>query len=175
MQSIAVLFYFYLMKSLYIIRHAKSNQSFLGNDFERPLNDRGLRDAPEMAIRLKNRVPKIDAFISSPAVRAKTTAFLFATEYNVLSNQVVLVSALYHADVETFYKTILALPDKLNSVAFFSHNPGITYFVNDCNCGASIDNMPTCGVFALTMNTKTWKEFGTAKKELLFFDYPKAI
>jgi phosphohistidine phosphatase len=163
------------MKFLYIIRHAKSNQNFLGNDFERPLNDRGLRDAPEMAKRLKNKAPKIDAFVSSPAVRAKTTAFLFAKEYNVLSDEVVLVSALYHANVETFYKTILALPEEINSVAIFSHNPGITHFVNDLNSGTSLDNMPTCGIFVLTINTKTWEDFTTAKKEYLFFDFPKAI
>ena len=55
----AFYFYFYLMKSLFIIRHAKSNQSFLGNDFERPLNERGLRDAPEMAKLEVDKILKI--------------------------------------------------------------------------------------------------------------------
>ena len=65
-------------KTLLIIRHAKSSWD-IGTltDFERPLNERGKRDAPEMAARLKKRNIKIDAFVSSPAKRAKKTAELF--------------------------------------------------------------------------------------------------
>ncbi len=161
------------MKSLFIIRHAKSNQSFLGNDFERPLNERGLRDAPEMAKRLINKIPTIDVFISSPAKRAKTTAIAFAEFYNKLSDEVVLVSALYHADVNTFYEVIKSLPDELTSIAIFSHNPGITYFINDLRCGVTLDNMPTCGVVGVQLHTNSWDNFLTCKKEFLFFDYPK--
>jgi phosphohistidine phosphatase len=163
------------MKSLFIIRHAKSNQNFLGNDFERPLNDRGLKDAPEMAKRLKNKTPNINAFISSPAKRAKTTAELFAKEYDLLTDEVVFISALYHAPANVFYEVINQLPNELNSVAIFAHNPGITYFINELVNSVQIDNMPTCGVFAITVNSESWNNFATAKKEFLFFDYPKAI
>jgi phosphohistidine phosphatase len=161
------------MKSLYIIRHAKSNQNFLGNDFERPLNDRGVADAPEMAKRLFLQAPSIQAFISSPAVRAKTTAIAFAKEYGLLSDEVVFITSLYHASVATFYEVVQSIPDELNSVAIFSHNPGITYFVNDLQCGVVLDNMPTCGIVSVQANTANWSEFKKSKKEFLFFDYPK--
>lgn len=161
------------MKHLYIIRHAKSNQNFLGNDFERPLNDRGNKDAPEMARRLKDKNIAVDAFISSPAVRAKTTAIYFAKEYGKLSDEIVFVSALYHASINTFYEVIKNLPDEFNSIAIFSHNPGITYFVNDLNCGVSLDNMSTCGIAGIQLNTDSWKEVAKCKKVFLFFDYPK--
>jgi phosphohistidine phosphatase len=166
-------FYFYDMKHLYIIRHAKSNQNFLGNDFERPLNDRGIKDAPEMAKRLVQKNILIDAFVSSPAKRAKTTAIAFANTYNKLSDEVVLVSALYHAAVDTFYEVLEAIPNELNSIALFSHNPGITYFVNDLNSGFALDNMPTCGIVGVQLNTNGWENILTCKKEFLFFDYPK--
>jgi phosphohistidine phosphatase len=162
------------MKSLFIIRHAKSNQNFLGNDFERPLNDRGLRDAPEMANRLKNKVPIIDAFISSPATRAKTTAKFFAKEYGILTDEVVFITSLYHAPASTFYDVIKQLPNELNSIAIFAHNPGITYFINELIKTVQIDNMPTCGIFAVSIDSERWGNFATAKKEFLFFDYPKA-
>lgn len=161
------------MKFLYIIRHAKSNQKFLSNDFERPLNDRGIKDAPEMARRLLQRNILIDAFVSSPATRAKTTAFTFASAYNKLSDEVVLVSALYHASVNTFYEVIKSLPNELNSVALFSHNPGITYFINDLNCGVTLDNMATCGIVGVQLHTNNWGEILKCKKAFLFFDYPK--
>ena len=127
----AFYFYFYLMKSLFIIRHAKSNQSFLGNDFERPLNERGLRDAPEMAKRLVNKVSTIDAFISSPALRAKTTAEFFVKEYAILTDEIIFITSLYHSPAENFYAILKQLPNELNSVALFAHNPGITYFANE--------------------------------------------
>ncbi|MGC5317030.1 SixA phosphatase family protein, partial [Escherichia coli] len=67
------------MKQLIIVRHAKSSWANIGmSDFERPLNERGNRDAPEMANRLINRNVAIDAFVSSTANRALTTAIYFA-------------------------------------------------------------------------------------------------
>lgn len=161
------------MKSLLIIRHAKSDQTFPGNDFERPLNERGKADAPVMAKRLLDKKMKIDSFVSSPAKRAKKTAELFVKEYGLLSDDVVFVSALYHAQPTIFYEVIKGLPDEFNSVAVFSHNPGITYFVNSLVPSVRIDNMPTCGVFAVEVDIKNWALFEKAKKELLFFDYPK--
>lgn len=161
------------MKTLFIVRHAKSDQSFFGNDFERPLNERGRSDAPVMAKRLLDKNYKIDALVSSPAVRAKQTAAFFAEGLNMSPAGIIFVSALYHAPPEVFYETVAGLPDDLNTVALFSHNPGITYFVNSLNSGAKIDNMPTCGIFAVSADIKEWYGFIKAKKEFLFFDYPK--
>jgi phosphohistidine phosphatase len=156
-----------------VIRHAKSDQSFLLNDFDRPLNDRGKKDAPEMAKRILKKKLAIDSFICSPANRAKTTAQLFAKEFEVKNIEITLVPTLYHADPDTFFKVIESLPDDVNSVAVFSHNPGITHFVNQLCSHTRIDNMPTCGVFAATIKTETWKDFKTAEKKMLFFDWPK--
>ncbi len=161
------------MKKLFIIRHAKSDQSFWGNDFERPLNDRGRADAPVMAKRLKEKQPVIDALVSSPAKRAKRTAELFAAGYGRKDDEVNFISALYHAAPETFYEVINNLDDSINSVAIFSHNPGITYFVNSLVPEMTVNNMPTCAIFAVQTDIKQWSEFTKAKKEFLFFDYPK--
>jgi phosphohistidine phosphatase len=168
--------YFYknsLLKQVLIIRHAKSDQHFWGNDFERPLNERGKSDALLMARRLKDKKLNIDGWFSSPAKRAKKTAEIFADTFKVKNSEVVFVSALYHAPPEVFYEVIGSLPDKLDTVAIFSHNPGITYFVNSLLPGVKIDNMPTCGLFAAEAEIDSWKEFGRSKKSFLFFDYPK--
>jgi phosphohistidine phosphatase len=70
------------MKSILMIRHAKSSWDDPGQpDFDRPLNERGKQDAPSMAKRLLEKSVAIDAFISSPAKRARKTASLFAAEY----------------------------------------------------------------------------------------------
>lgn len=161
------------MKRLFIIRHAKSDQSFFGNDFERPLNERGKLDAPIMAKRLLDKQDKIDAFVSSPAKRAKKTAEIFIESFGMPTDEIIFVSALYHATDEVFYEVIAALPDNLDTVSIFSHNPGITYFVNSLNTKVKVDNMPTAAIFGVEINTTKWSEFTRVKKEFLFFDYPK--
>lgn len=163
------------MKTLFIIRHAKSDQSFFGMDFDRPLNKRGEHDAPVMAKRLKDRQNEIDAFISSPAKRAKTTAEYFIAAYGGKASAIDLIQDLYHAPAETFYEVIAGIDNTISSAAIFAHNPGITYFVNSLNSGSAIDNMPTCGIFAVQAATDQWSHFTAAKKEFLFFDYPKLV
>jgi phosphohistidine phosphatase len=162
-----------ILKTLLIIRHAKSDQSFFGNDFERPLNERGKKDAPEMAKRVMEKNIVIDAFVSSPAKRAKKTAEIFCETYKQKIEDINFISALYHAPAREFYEVIKSLDDNLTKVAIFAHNPGITYFVNDLVNDVRIDNMPTCAVFAIQINISQWKDFAKAKKEFLFFDYPK--
>jgi phosphohistidine phosphatase len=162
------------MKTLLIIRHAKSDQSFFGNDFERPLNERGKKDAPEMAKRLLDRSIVVDAFVASPAKRAKKTAELFCETYRQKIEDIIFISALYHAPAREFYEVIKTLDDKLETIAIFAHNPGISYFVNELVNDTRIDNMPTCAIFAVQVSIDQWKDFTKAKKEFLFFDYPKS-
>jgi phosphohistidine phosphatase len=163
------------LKQLFIIRHAKSDQSFFGNDFERPLNERGRSDAPVMAKRLLDKKYTINALVSSPAVRAKRTAELFAETLNLPLKEIVFISALYHARDEVFYEVIAGLSDELETVAIFSHNPGITLFVNSLETAVQIDNMPTCAIFAVSADTINWSGFSKAKKTFLFFDHPKKV
>jgi phosphohistidine phosphatase len=163
------------MKSLIIIRHAKSSWDFNTlSDFERPLNERGHRDAPVMAKRLFDKKITIDAFISSPAKRALTTAQYFTEVYNSEKKNIIQIKELYHASVETFFNVIARTDNKFNNIALFSHNPGITSFVNELT-NASIDNMPTCGIFAIKVDCDDWNKFYSAKKTFWFFDYPKNI
>ncbi|MEJ7625544.1 MAG: histidine phosphatase family protein [Ferruginibacter sp.] len=162
------------MKSLYLVRHAKSSWSdFELSDFDRPLNERGKSDAPEMAKRLLKKNIKIDTFVSSPAKRAKKTAILFCEQYEFSENKIIYVDSLYHASDNVFYEVIGGLQNKLNDVALFSHNPGITDFVNSLCKGIRIDNVPTCGVFGITLAINNWKDFREAEKKFVFFDYPK--
>ena len=161
------------MKSLLVIRHAKSSWDFNVEDFERPLNHRGETDAPAMAKRLKKKDIKIDAFVSSPAKRAFTTAALFAEVYDKKQKNIIIVPALYEAGVNDFFNAIDGLDSDFKTVALFSHNPGITAFANKLTA-TTIDDMPTCAVFAVKADIKKWQDFEAAEKEFWFFDYPKA-
>ncbi len=161
------------MKKLLIVRHAKSSWAEPAQpDIERPLNERGKTDAPEMAKRVKEKELKVDHLLSSPARRAHKTARLFAEELDLKKDDIQLSPELYEAAPEAFYKVVSTLSDNHHSVALFSHNPGITGFVNTLT-NVHVDDMPTCAVFAVSVDTDTWADFKTAEKKFLFFDYPK--
>lgn len=162
------------MKKLYMVRHAKSSWGdFTTPDFDRPLNDRGKKDAPEMAQRLSDKNIVIDVFVSSPAKRAKSTCKAFCKVYGREKEEIVFINELYHASVETFNKVVSTIDDRFQSAAVFSHNPGITDFVNSLVKEVQIDNMPTCGIFAVEIEAGSWKDFLSANKKFLFVGYPK--
>ena len=161
------------MKSLLLIRHAKSDWGDPGlDDMDRPLNDRGKRDAPVMAHRLLDKKIKIDAFIASPAKRAAKTAKIIADEMKIKKNKLIYKPELYLAGPEVFFTVIENADNGDDCIAVFSHNEGITHFANMLT-DAKVDNIPTCGVFAIKVKADKWKEFRTAEKEFWFFDYPK--
>jgi phosphohistidine phosphatase len=165
--------YFYLVKTLIIIRHAKAESAITLNDFERSLAARGMQDAPVMARKLIEKNITIDAFISSPAIRAKQTAALFCTTYGLNVQDIVFDNTLYNAKPQTIAAVIKTTADEYNCIALVAHNPGVTYFATELVKDVNIDNMPTCAVFAVKIYCQHWKDFVSAKKEFLFFDYPK--
>jgi phosphohistidine phosphatase len=161
-------------KILLVVRHAKSSWDVETlNDFERPLNERGKKDAPAMAKRLIDKNIPVELFVSSPAKRAKKTAELFCETYGKSPDSIEYVSMLYHATTDVFYEVVEHLDDSSGIVALFSHNPGITEFVNTLTEDENIANLPTCGIYAIQVHLKKWSDFKKAKKEFLFLDYPK--
>jgi phosphohistidine phosphatase len=161
------------MKTLILVRHAKSSWDAPGlSDFDRPLNERGKKDAPEMAKRLKEKGIEVDRFISSPAKRARRTAKYFAEEFRQKKDDILLVDALYGANISVFRKVVSELENKYDAVALFSHNPDITEYAASLT-NVKVDDMPTCAMFAVQAETNDWAEFDSAEKKFLFFDYPK--
>lgn len=161
------------MKTLYIVRHAKSswtNPSL--DDFDRPLNKRGKTNAPFMASLLKKQNIKPELIISSPANRAVSTAEFFA---EVLGNPLSKIKAdknLYEADSLDILNVVSQVEDYINTVMIFGHNPGLTDFVNFISDG-DIDNIPTTGVVCLSLQTNTWKDLARDSCKILWFDFPK--
>jgi phosphohistidine phosphatase len=164
------------MKTLLLIRHAKSSWAdFEQKYFDRPLKERGKKDAPFMAKKIrKEKDIDLDAIISSPAKRAFSTANHFAKEFDVKKKHIIQIQELYEPTIEAFYDAVTELDDDYKSVALFSHNPGITAFANQLT-HVHVDDMPTCSVFALHILNAEWKDLKTADKEFWFFDYPKNI
>jgi phosphohistidine phosphatase len=161
------------MKRLLLIRHAKSSWSdFSIKDFDRPLNDRGKKDAPVMAKRMLDKGVSIDAFISSPALRAKKTAEAFAKAYKVPKDSILFFEELYLAGPTAFFDVISKTSESFQTIAVFSHNQGITDFANLLT-DTRVDELPTCGIFAVRSAADHWNEFNDLTKEFWFFTSPK--
>ena len=111
------------MKTLYLIRHAKSSwDDPFQNDFERPLNSRGRSDAPRMARRLKEKDIHPDLMLSSPAERALSTCKIMAEKMGYNLNNVHTDRRLYHASEEELLQVVRELNDSNDEVALFAHN-----------------------------------------------------
>lgn len=144
------------MRTLYIIRHAKSSWDNPGlRDFNRPLNDRGLREAPMMAQLLADQGVRPDLLVSSPAKRALTTALFFAEQFGIPEDQVLREQDIYEADPIDILRIISQLPDHAATVCLFGHNPTFTEVANRFS-EVFIDNIPTCGIVQIVSDADTW-------------------
>lgn len=161
------------MKTLYVIRHAKSSwDNPLLADADRPLNARGEADAPRMGKRLKKRAVRPDLMLSSPAVRAITTCRSIAAEIAYPLGKIKTDKKLYHAEDVEILSILQNLNDTFECVWIFGHNPGLTDFINQLTTEV-IDNIPTCGVVACSLAIQRWDEADWKKGTVLYFDYPK--
>lgn len=161
------------MKTLFLLRHAKSSWDNPElKDFERPLSDRGLGDAPMMGGRFVQRGEELQCIISSPAVRAKTTAKLFAQAIGFSADEIASNPELYFAGTGMFLKAASLLDDSCTHAMLVGHNPAITEFAN-LMANADIDNIPTSGLVKLTLDIQHWADIETGGATLEDFDYPK--
>ena len=161
------------MKTLYLVRHAKSSWKSLElADAERPLNKRGKRDAPFMAKLLRTMGVKLDVLMASPAARAVTTATIFAEKIKYPEKKILLKNELYEGDDEALVRMIQETDDSFQHVMLVGHNPALTTVVNTL-CDAEIENIPTCGVVCVEFDITTWREVNERHGKLIFFEYPK--
>lgn len=161
------------MKTLYIIRHAKSSWNFDLPDKDRPLNARGRKDVLKIAKHLSYNELTPDLMISSEASRALYTALHIADAWGYPESDIQLSSSLYHTGVEDML-ALLEQIDDAASVAIFGHNPGFTDLVNHFN-ETYLDNLPTCGVVAFELDITDWKNIRTAKSTEKLRVFPKRI
>ena len=143
------------MRKLLIIRHAKSDwkTSSDTSDFERPLNERGLRDAPLMGSFLKEKQHIPDLIISSGAKRALSTAKLISKKLDY-KGDVIINNEIYNASADDIKNVINTIEEKYKTVFIFGHNPGLSNLVYDLT-NQWID-IKTCCVTVLDFTVKKW-------------------
>ena len=149
------------MKTLLLVRHAKSNweQPDVA-DHDRPLNHRGRRDAPDMGRRLAARGVAPDVILSSSAVRARTTAALLAAELGYDPERIVGDERLYAASVDRVLEVIGELGDDVSCAMVVGHNPETAALVH--RLSGDDHEMPTGAVAEFSFDVASWTDLGEA-------------
>ena len=157
------------MKTLLLARHAKSDWGDASvRDHDRPLNARGLRDAPAMATRLAGEGPRLQHIVSSTALRARTTADAYAAAFRL---EVADEPMLYAASARTILSVAAALPDAVDVAMLVGHNPGMTDAVADLT-GEDVE-FPTCAVAECTVDVDSWAELIEGSGRLVSLRTPR--
>ncbi|MDP2323866.1 MAG: histidine phosphatase family protein [Gammaproteobacteria bacterium] len=158
---------------LTLLRHAKSAwDDATRKDRDRPLNERGERDAPLMGQRLCARSARPTLILTSPAVRARRTAQIIAREIGYPAEFLQREEDLYLASPDQIIAVLARQERSFRDVIVCGHNPGLTDLANRLT-GAGIDNIPTTGIVIIGLTLDRWTDLGEAEGKLLWFDYPR--
>jgi len=150
------------VKTLFLVRHAKSSRNEPAlQDKDRPLNNRGKRDAPKMGKRLAKREVMPDLILSSPAKRALKTAQLIAKKLDYKLQDIVVDERLYATGADELLHLIRKLGAKPKSVMLVGHNPELTELAH--HLSSKITHLPTCAIAEFTIEAKSWTTIGKDK------------
>jgi phosphohistidine phosphatase len=162
------------MKTLYLVRHAKSSWKDPSlSDQQRPLNKRGHSNALAMGERLKQREVEVEQLISSPALRALTTARYLADAIDYQDQDIVIQTLMYFSCIDAMLQLVQESDPEINTLMLVGHNPDMTSFLNFL-CGYHTSNMPTCAIASIEFNGE-WKKITQSDGTLLDYDYPKKM
>lgn len=157
------------MKKLLLIRHAKATHESGYVDFDRPLKQSGMQDAVLMATLLKGQLQIPQIIITSPALRTKTTAEIFANQFKLPAPGE--DKRIYEASENTWVKIVNSLPDEYDYIGIVGHNPGISQILYYLT--SQLKEMPTCAVAIITFENDTWQSISEEDGKLVHFDSPK--
>jgi len=161
------------MKEICLVRHAKSSWKYPKlDDFERPLNNRGRKNAPFMGKMVHQSGFFPNLIIASPASRAAMTARLFAVEINYSLDNIRYLAPIYESEEIDLIRILERLDDNLDKVMLIGHNPSLTDLANRLG-NYPISNIPTSGVCSVALDITSWSEINKTSGRLKYFDFPK--
>jgi len=162
-----------MAKQLLLVRHGKSDKDDPTiEDFDRPLNHRGNKNAAFMADKILKKGWSAPLLVSSPAIRAYSTAKHFARIWDIPEEEIQTDLRIYEADTTDLMKVVTHFSNHYSTIALFGHNPGLTDFANYLS-DAGIYNIPTSGVVVISFEVSDWAEISHQTGTVLLYDFPK--
>jgi len=163
------------MKRVIIVRHAKSVPYGYDDDFRRDLTERGISDAEKISSRLKEMKITADLVIASPAKRTMHTASIFCHNLGYDIESIRKETDFYgEASTKDYIEVIQQLPEEVQTVFIFGHNPAVYYLAYNLVKYFNTD-MPTCSTVALDFPIDKWKEVEARGGKVAFQFVPKSM
>jgi phosphohistidine phosphatase len=156
------------MKTLYMVRHAKSSWKHDVIDHQRPLKGRGRIDCELVSSAVKQDIIPPEKIISSDANRALSTALYFKEALTVSNANFITNHELYDFGGQNVMKVILGLDNSLDSVMIVGHNHAFTSIANMLG-DKHFDNVPTCGFLMLEFDTDNWNNVKSGVTKMVVF------
>ncbi|CAN5691799.1 phosphohistidine phosphatase SixA [soil metagenome] len=163
------------MKALFLLRHAKaSKEDPTLTDILRPLTERGINDAKLVSGKLMMEKLVPEKIISSNAVRAYTTAGIFAETFQMPVNEIERFSSLYECEVQDYLDAVSGVNDAVSSCMIAGHNNTITTFAESL-LNKNLEAMKTCGLLVIASEANEWKQFNSFPCSLQLILYPSLL
>jgi len=150
------------MKTLVLLRHAKSSWDYPLDDIHRPLKLKGINRIKKTSFKSKDIFDKSNIIMTSPANRAINTALILADETGLGYSKISIVKSLYTFSAFTLEKLIREIPDKFDYVTFVGHNPAFTDVINNLTF-SRIDNLRTASWAKIIFKEKKWMNIGLGR------------
>jgi phosphohistidine phosphatase len=144
------------MKTLLILRHAKTQSDAPAGDHARELTERGHRNAAAMGAYIHNLPRPPDAIITSDATRALQTAEVVAAAGNIAA-PLTVEPQIYAADLDTLLTIVRRISNHVHSALIVGHNPGFEELA-EALAGNRDEGvrLPTAGLALLEFNVERW-------------------
>ncbi|MEC4114873.1 SixA phosphatase family protein [Myroides pelagicus] len=156
------------MKTIVLIRHAKSCWNTTSDDKTRPLSNKGVRDAHLVSQELIRYLPSKYIVWSSEAKRAKETAIIFGQNMEINLDCILYKKELYVFEEQELTKVIKKCKNEHDALILFGHNDAITNFVNKFG-NETYDKVPTSGSVIIQFDTDNWEEIDVGEIVLTLF------
>jgi phosphohistidine phosphatase len=161
------------VKTLFILRHAKSSWAEIGvDDINRSLKSSGINDAIALANILRKDLSQLEIILSSPANRAIHTAILFCQTLGLSTEKIQIMDNIYEAHINEVKRIVSRIPTGISCAMVVGHNPSFTYFANEF-LTSPLDNLPTCGIVKIDFRVDNWNEIAKDKVVSTYIDFPK--
>lgn len=160
------------MKTLILVRHGKSSWEYSVGDKDRPLLERGIKDAHLVSDRFHEGAPKIDMIFSSPANRALHTAMIFCRQMYFPLDRFRITERLYDFSGDEVLQFIKELDNASDTIMIFGHNHAFTHIANSLG-NTYIENVPTSGLVQLKFDVDGWASIHKGITEQTIF--PKVL
>ncbi len=162
------------MRTIILVRHAKSSWKNLSlDDFDRPLNKRGKKNAPFMGKKLKERHIMPDLILSSPAKRARKTATAIAKALGYPKQNIIFDVNMYRSSAEYLFEMARNMDEIHETIMLLGHNLELNDFADMLLKSNPVHNIVTAGVYCIKFNVSQWQKLQQGKGEAVFYDYPK--